>query len=89
MAKAYYTDISYRALAELCQDTEDARALAAKAKVDRSLLIDLVAVLEQFHPKALKPAIDEIVGRSWRKEYNKALAELSYWQQLMPIDWPL
>ena len=88
-AKAEFIDISYRALAELCQDAETAVGLAAEAKSDRSLLIDLGAVVEQYHPRALEPALEEAVGRPWRKEYNKALANCTHWQPLPPIDWPL
>jgi hypothetical protein len=87
-AKQEFANISYRALAELCLDTEVASALAAQAKSDRSLLIDLGSVLEQYHPGTLEPALERMVGRPWRKEYSKALAELSYWQPLPPINWP-
>jgi hypothetical protein len=88
-AKAEFTDISYRALAELCLDAEVAKELATQAKADRSLLIDLGAVVEQYGPRALERALEQAVGRPWRREYHKALAELSYWQPLPPIDWPL
>jgi hypothetical protein len=88
-AEAEFTDISYRALAELCRDTEVATELAGRATADRSLLVDLGAVVEQYGPWALERALEQAVGRPWRREYNKALAELSYWQPLPPLDWPL
>ena len=88
-AREEFSDISYRALAELCLDAEVATDLAAQARVDRSLLIDLGAVVEQYGSRALEQALEQAVGRPWRKEYHKALAELTYWQPLPPIDWPL
>jgi hypothetical protein len=81
-------NISYRAIAELCLSTELATNLADKAKQDKSLLIDLGAVVEQYHPGPLEHSLEQAVGRPWRKEYNKAVAELSYWHPLAPIDWP-
>lgn len=88
-AEMEFTNISYRALAELCLDVEVTSGLAAQTKSDRSLLIDLGAMLEQYPSKALEWALERAVGSPWRKEYYKALAELSYWQPLPPIDWPL
>src|SRR5262245_43367860 len=64
-AKAEFTNISYRALAELCRSTELATEVAAKAKDDRSLLIDLGATLEQYHPGPLEHALEQAVGRPW------------------------
>lgn len=75
--------------AELCLDDELAQNLAARAKEDKSLLIDLGAVIDQFHPGPLEHELEKAVGRPWRKEYNKAVAELSYWHPLAPIHWPL
>jgi hypothetical protein len=88
-AKSEFVDISYRVIAELSLDRELAQILAAKAKEDKSLLIDLGAVIDQFHPDPLEYELEQAVGRPWRKEYNKAVAELSYWHPLAPIDWPL
>lgn len=86
-ASTAFTNISYRALAELCLDAELATALAARAKEDQSLLIDLGTVLEQYHSDALEHTLERAVGRPWRKKYNKALAELVHWHPLPPIDW--
>lgn len=87
-ARAEFTDISYRALAELCLDPETAAELAAQAKQDQSLLIDLVGVIEQYDMPSLAFSLELAVGRPWRKTYNKARAD-SHWQPLPPIDWPL
>lgn len=84
-----FTDISYRALAELVLDAEVASESAAKAKSDHSLLIELGALVEQYSPTVLERALDRSVGRPWRKEYHKALAEFSYRHPLPPNDWPL
>lgn len=89
MAKAEFTDISYRALAELCRDADTAAELAARSRDDASLLIDLVAVLEQYQVGALDMALNAAVGRPWRRAYNQALAKQMWWQPLPPIDWPL
>ncbi len=88
-AQAEFIDISYRALAELCLSSNIASELAAMARSDDSLLIDLVAVLEQYHPRGLERTLEEAVGRPWRKAYNQALAACMTWRPLPPIDWPL
>ena len=62
MARAEFTDISYRALAELCRDADTAADLAARSRDDASLLIDLVAVLEQYQVGALESALNAAVG---------------------------
>ena len=67
MAKAEFTDISYRALAELCLDRNTAEELAERSSKDPSLLIDLVAVLEQYHTTTLEMALNAAVGEPWRK----------------------
>lgn len=89
MARAEFVDISYRALAELCARAKMAAELAEKARSDDSLLIDLVAVMEQYRLGGLERALEETVGRPWRKAYNKALAATMTWRPLPPIDWPL
>lgn len=89
LAKAEFTDISYRALAELCRAADTASELATRAKEDESLLIDLGATLDQFRLPALEVARDAAVGRPWRRGYNQAQAKLSWWHPLPPIDWPL
>ena len=88
LARAAFTNISYRALAELCRDAEVAKELAAKAKEDDSFLVDLGTVLIQYHQFSLEDALEQSVGRPWRKAYNQAMAS-SHWLPLMPIDWPL
>src|SRR5205085_10970318 len=88
MAKAEFVNISYRAIAELCLDNELAKELVEKAKQDNSLLIDLGAVIDQYHPGCLEYHLEQAVGRPWRKEYNRAMAE-SYWLPLAQIDWPI
>ena len=67
MAKAEYTNISYRALAELCLDIQTAAELADRSRQDESLLIDLVAVLEQYRLTTLEIALNAAVGEPWRK----------------------
>jgi hypothetical protein len=89
MARAEFTDISYRALAELCRDEDIATELAARSKEDDSLLIDLGATLEQYHVTSLEFAPNTALGHPWRKAYNRAQTELSYWHPLPAIDWPL
>jgi hypothetical protein len=88
-ARAEFTDISYRALAELCLDNEMATELAARAKEDHALLIDLCAALEQFHPWSLEHVLERAVGAPWRKAYSKALADAQWRPPVRPIDWPL
>jgi hypothetical protein len=88
-ARSEFVDISYRALAELCLKAETASALAAMARTDGSLLIDLVAVMEQYRLRGLESVLEEAVGRPWRKAYNQALAACMTWRPLPPIDWPL
>ena len=88
LARAEFTDISYRALAELCRDAEVAEELAERAKGDDSFLVDLGTVLIQYHQFSLESALEQLVGRPWRKAYNQAMAS-SHWLPLMPIDWPL
>lgn len=88
-AKLEFVDISYRAIAEICLDRELAKSLANRAKESKHLLIDLGAVIDQFHPGSLEHELEQVVGRPWRKEYNKAVAELPNWHPLPPIDWPL
>lgn len=89
MSKAEFADISYRALAELCRDGDAAMDLATRCRQDGSLLIDLGATMEQYHLTALEFALNTAVGKPWRKAYNQARAEPSYWHPLPPIDWPL
>ncbi len=89
MARAEFTDISYRALAELCRDADTATELATRAKEDESLLIDLGATLVQYELPTLEFALDAAVGRPWRKAFNQAEAKLRYWRPLSRIDWPL
>jgi hypothetical protein len=88
LARDEFTDISYRALAELCRDAEVAEELAKRAKGEESFLVDLGAVLIQYHQITLERALERTVGRLWRKVYNQAIVS-SYRQPLMPIDWPL
>ncbi len=88
MARAEFTDISYWALAELCLNANTAAELAARSRDDASLLIDLGATLEQYRVVTLELALEEAVGRPWRKAYNQARAKDPWWQPLPPIDWP-
>ena len=88
LARAEFTNISYRALAELCRDAEVAKELAVKAKGDNGFLVDLGTVLIQYHQFSLESALEQSVGRPWRKAYNQAMAS-SHGLPLMPIDWPL
>ena len=67
---AEFTNISYRALAELCRDAEVAEELAVKAKADSGFLVDLGTVLIQYHQFTLESALEQAVGRPWRKSYQ-------------------
>ena len=87
-AKAEFTDISYRALAELCRKAEVAEELTEKAKRDKRFLVDLGAVLIQYHQFTLESALERSVGRPWQKAYYQAMASC-HGQPLQPIDWPL
>ena len=89
LAKAEFTDISYRALAELCRDDEIATELAGQVKDHESLLIDLGATLDQYRLPVLEVALNAAVGQPWRRGYNQAQAKLTWWHPLPPIDWPL
>lgn len=73
----------------MCRNAGLATEMAAKAKVDQCLLINLCATLEQYPLGPLVQALEQAVGRPWRKAYHKALAELPHLQPLPPIDWPL
>jgi hypothetical protein len=88
-AREEFSDISHRALAELCKDALVAAELAHKAKEHRDLLIDLGFVVEQYCPPALEPALEEAVGKPWRKAFNKAVKECSFWRPPKPVVWPL
>ena len=88
MARAEFTDISYRALAELCLDTKTAAELAERSSKTESLLIDLVAVLEQYRTTTLEIALNAAVGEPWRKAYNLARAKDPWHFPLPPIEWP-
>jgi hypothetical protein len=89
MARDEFVDISYRALAELCTRAGMASELAERARSNKNLIIDLVAVMEQYRLRDLEGALEQAVGRPWRKAYNKALAATMTWRPLPPIDWPL
>lgn len=88
LAREEFTDISYRALAELCRDESFAEELVEDAKIDEGLLVDLGAVLLQYPLISLERALERSVGRPWQKAYSQALKS-SDWQPLKPIDWPL
>ncbi|WZO99697.1 hypothetical protein EP7_001309 [Isosphaeraceae bacterium EP7] len=89
MARSEFTDISYRALAELCRDGATAAELAGRSKEDESLLIDLGATLEQYPLASLEAALNAAVGKPWRRAYSQARAKLPWWNTLPPIDWAL
>jgi hypothetical protein len=84
-----FTNISYRALAELCLSSEVADDLAARCAKDTSPLIDLGEVLVQYRLPYLAHAIERAVGQPWRKAYSKARVAAPYWTPLPAIDWPL
>jgi|SRR5579884_1929452 len=90
MARDEFTDISYRAIAELCWNNNDiCREMIEKAKNDSSLFIDLVNVRLQYRVPALEHTFLEVFGQSWRKKYDQTARECLWWQPLPPIDWPL
>jgi len=88
-AKAEFSDISYLALAELCRNMDRAVELVSRSRMEGNLLLDLVTVLEQYHPEALNVAIHDAFGQAWRKEYDRALAQIPDWTPLPRIDWPV
>ena len=88
LAREEFTDISYRALAELCRDGRVAEELVERAREDDGLMVDLGAVLLQYHLIPLERALERSLGRPWQKAYHDVLAS-SYWSPLKPIDWPL
>ena len=89
MAVAEFTNISYRALAELGMNRQTAAELAAQAREEESLLIDLGATLDQYRVGVLEAALNTAVGHPWRKAWNQARARRPWWSPLAPIDWPL
>lgn len=89
LARAEYVDITYRALAELCRYHGMAKALAARAKDDPYVLTDLGATQDQYHIPALEAALDEAIGKPWRRSYQEVLAGATYYAPLPAIDWPL
>lgn len=88
-AEEEFTNISYRALAELSLDAEVAKELAARATEDYQLLLELGAVLEQYHLPRMVEALEQAVGRPWRMAYKRAWEKFRWWEPLPPIDWPL
>jgi hypothetical protein len=89
LARAEFTDISYRALAELGLKVDTAAELAKRAQEDDDLLLDFGGVLGQYRVPFLDAALNEAVGHPWRKAWNQALAKRRSWCPLSPIDWPL
>jgi hypothetical protein len=87
LATEEFTNISYRAIAELCLDKSIARSFAERA--DRGLLMDLCAVIEQFQPGHLEYELEQATGGPWRKAYSEVRAELNGRRTLPAIDWPL
>ncbi|HZV05970.1 MAG TPA: hypothetical protein VE999_12900 [Gemmataceae bacterium] len=90
MARDEFTDISYRAIAELClHDNDILREMIEEAKDDSGFFIDLANVRLQYRFPALEYAFLEAFGNSWRKKYDQTARECHWWQPLPPIDWPL
>jgi hypothetical protein len=90
MAQDEFSNISYRAIAELClHDNDVIRELIDVAKDDSSFFIDLANVRLQYRLPSLEHAFLEAFGTSWRREYDKTARECHWWQPLPPIDWPL
>jgi hypothetical protein len=87
VAHAEFTDISYRALAELCRHPVTATELATRAREDKCLLVDLGAT--EYSLPALEAALDTAVGRQWRERYKQAQAENWWHEPLPPLNWPL
>jgi hypothetical protein len=87
MARDEYTDISYRALAELCR-SGCVEELVDDAKRHRRLLVDLGFVYIQYQQKALAVALEQAFGRPWQKAHHEAMATGDL-PPLPPIDWPL
>jgi hypothetical protein len=89
LARAEFTNISYRALAELGLETDTAAELAARAKANGDFLLELGGVLDQYRVWSLDGALNKAVGHPWRKAWNQARAKTQWWRPLSPIDWPL
>jgi hypothetical protein len=89
LARAEFADISYRGLAELCLDSNTAKALLALSEKDVHLLLDLGSILEQYQVPALEMAYVASKGQPWRKAHNQAQSTEPQWSPLPRIDWPM
>ena len=89
LAQAEFTDISYRALAELGLEANTASELAARAQQDQGLLLELGGVLGQYRVPNLDAALNLAVGQPWRKAWNQGLAKRRWGCPRATIDWPL
>jgi len=88
LATAEYANITYRAIAELCKNHGMAAEIALNAKAAPHMLIDLAAVQDQYQVPELEWALNEAVGKPWRKAHNEVL-KTAYRSPLPPIDSPL
>jgi hypothetical protein len=70
-----FTDISYRALAELGLEANTASELAARAQENEGLLLERGGVLGQYRVPNLEAALNVAVGHPWRKAWNQAPAK--------------
>ncbi len=84
MAKAEFTDISYRALAELCRDGVTAAELADQSKEDESLLIDLGATLEQYPLATLEAALNASIGPALAKGIQPGSGQIAVVEYIAP-----
>jgi hypothetical protein len=87
-AREEFTDISYRALDLICHSQTVAADLALLATRFNRLLLDLGTALDQYGLRPLELALEQAVGRPWRKAYNIAAAESPDWRPLPRVDWP-
>jgi hypothetical protein len=81
-----FTNISYRALAQLCRYDDIRKELAAKARENESFLIDLGSVIEQYAPLRLEHDLNEALGQPWRRAFSRAMTKIPWYWRLPPID---
>ena len=87
MAQAEFTNISYRAIAELCTHEDIRRDLVSRVEKDASLFVDLVNVMWQYRLSAVESELQVAYGHEWMKRYTRAAESASHHVPLPKIDW--
>ena len=81
MAKEEFEDVSYRAIAMLCEGREGfAKEIVEKSteRPNSMLLLDLGNVVFQVGCEPLKQELFEKYGNEWTKKYKQARREYSW-----------